>query len=449
MEPSNSELNAVKAYKNSRCIQITKNLYLNDKIADIFFLFDTNKGKVRIPAHKVILAGGSDVFTAMFFSDLQEKGDVKVVDASIESFKEFLQFFYLDKVTLSFDNVTDIMNLANKYMVPECSNICDEFLKDLPIKDVCFIYELALTFSRNDLVKFCDQEIRINAEEVLASDGFQQCSLNVLRRILKLNYLECHEIDVFNACMKWASYACEKANEDPSMMSNRRKQLGDCLRLIQISLMNKKTIYECVHSYKDLFDKDEVLELFDIVMSDDRNAELNIFDRYTRKICCDIEYDLGNDDSTEDSTDVYYCKKREVTQFVSNKKVILRAFETYYSNVHRDPDDMSAMVSVVTTDSSTILIQQKVQCFLNKNRDRSEIFIYGKLMEGFTIQPNKLYEIRIEFNYWENAFEESEIRRSENEQSLMNLITDENANFKVTAMGGIIDKFHFDNVKQK
>lgn len=444
------ELSVWKKFDNKHCNQITKNLYLNDKMADIFFLF--GEGDVQVPAHKLILVEGSDVFNAMFCGALQEKAEVKIVDASIDSFKEFLQFFYLGKVTLSFDNVADVMNLANKYMVPECCNVCDEFLKHLPVKDLCFTYELALTFDRCELLEFCEQEIRINAEEVLQSDSFLKCSSNLLQLILRMNYLDCHEIDVFNGCLLWASYACVKADKDPSIMINRRDQLGDCLRLIQFSLMNKKTIYDCVHTYKDLFNKDEVVELFDIVMSksDDKYVALKIFDRDTRKLCCDIEYETPNfPDNHSDSTDsllseVEGINKLEVTQFFTNKKVILKAIETSYIDIYSEPNDLSATVSVVTRSSNYCLSKQQVQFFLNKDPDGCQINAYCKLVgSGLTIQPYIPYEIRIELKSFGNENEED--HRSQ--LSVTNADIDISADFKVVAEGGIVYMFHFNNVK--
>lgn len=146
------DLSSVHLIENQQSIETTKKLYLSNKMADIFFVFAANDVEIQIPAHKLILAGGSDVFEAMFYGELQETGDIKIIDASIDSFKEFLQFFYLHQLNLTFENIGEVMHLAHKYLVLGCYSVCDEFLKHLPVEDVCFTYELALLYQRNELV---------------------------------------------------------------------------------------------------------------------------------------------------------------------------------------------------------------------------------------------------------------------------------------------------------
>ncbi|KAJ6645775.1 BTB/POZ domain-containing protein 6-A, partial [Pseudolycoriella hygida] len=67
-------------------IAIGSKLYLKPDKADIFFLFKSN-GE-RVPAHKMILASGSDVFDQMFYGS---NGDIKIFDVPPEAFKVFLR----------------------------------------------------------------------------------------------------------------------------------------------------------------------------------------------------------------------------------------------------------------------------------------------------------------------------------------------------------------------
>lgn len=93
-------------------------LYLNSKIADVYFGFDidTDNPK-RVLAHKSILSVLSPVFDTMFYDSLPEQGDIPIVDASAEAFEDFLQFFYICKVQLRSKNVADVMNLCKKIRI--------------------------------------------------------------------------------------------------------------------------------------------------------------------------------------------------------------------------------------------------------------------------------------------------------------------------------------------
>lgn len=446
-------------FENNQSVKITKDLYLSDEMADVFFAFYADNGKIRVPAHKLILAAGSDAFKAMFYGDLKEEGDIEIKDVSINGFKEFLQFFYLDKVSLTIDNIAEVMDMTHKYLMSNCHDICDTFLKCLPIQNVCFTYELALIYGRIELVEFCEQEIRAFTEDVLRSDGFTNCSKQILERILRMDYLDCYENQVFNACMEWAKNACKKADEDPLIEDNLRKHLGDSFHLIQFSLMKKASIYDCVQSYRKLFTRDELLELLDIIMSENKEPpELRLFNCKTRKLSCDIEFDNSDGlyaDSSDSSSESDFSvssgldediKRHQVTQFYTNQGVFLLAIETGYIPVHNISDDLSAVLHVVRNNGD-ILLEQNIN-FLKDNTpdDGIEIFAYVKLLERISIEPRQLYEIRIKFN----SLGDEENAADGKHKNLLDVSrATDGDEFKVISNGGgIIQTFYFDNVTQ-
>lgn len=89
-------------------------LYLNEQLADVNFVFKNEAEVEKVPANKAILAALSPVFRAMFFGPMKEKGDVEMVDATADGFKEFLGFFYLDQVKLTIENIDEVIQLADK-----------------------------------------------------------------------------------------------------------------------------------------------------------------------------------------------------------------------------------------------------------------------------------------------------------------------------------------------
>lgn len=105
--------------------KVGRSLYLSEKAADVYLIFESGE---RIPAHKPLLVAASEVFDTMFFGSMPEKGDVKMVDVSADAFKEFLQFFYFNKVPLTIQNIGHVMYLGDKYDVAECMKLCETFL---------------------------------------------------------------------------------------------------------------------------------------------------------------------------------------------------------------------------------------------------------------------------------------------------------------------------------
>lgn len=142
---------------------------MDEETADIHFLVDNTGGDIdRIPAHKLILSTGSKVFKTMFYGSIPEGNDVKISNGISSAFKEFLQFFYLDEITLTSENIAQVMNFVRQYGIERCMVRCTDFLKDtMTNNDVCSGCQLAIQFGLDDLKRFCERKISGNAENVL------------------------------------------------------------------------------------------------------------------------------------------------------------------------------------------------------------------------------------------------------------------------------------------
>lgn len=143
-------------------------LYLNVKTSDVCFVFESEQGDGiagethRVYAHKAILAAGSDVFDAMFFGQLKENGEIKIVDASADAFEEFLQFFYRTKMQLTMENLGDVVNLCRKYQVDDALKACEDRIKEsLNVADICWGYIFARNRELNELRVFCQERVLI------------------------------------------------------------------------------------------------------------------------------------------------------------------------------------------------------------------------------------------------------------------------------------------------
>lgn len=127
---------------------LINNIYKNEKLSDVQFLLKKRTGdESKIPAHRQILASSSPVFEAMLFGDNWKEPSVEITDVCAEAFSEFLQFFYVVEVTLTTENIAEVLKLAGKYDVPKCTVVCERFLKRTVSSEVAFhYYELPLSF---------------------------------------------------------------------------------------------------------------------------------------------------------------------------------------------------------------------------------------------------------------------------------------------------------------
>lgn len=217
-------------YENYSIIRNAERFYLDFPSADVVFLCIDDINQVhKIPAHKTLLSICSPVFEAMFYGPLKEKNEIPIVDASADAFREFLQFFYFDEVTLELDaeNLFEVMNLCKKYQLNDCLNVCVMALKDtLTNEDMCWGYQIAILMELDELKRFCEQKIQENAEKILKSDSFLDCDKKTFDKILKLVHFNCEALVIVGACMLWAEAECERKGLD-GKLTNIKEQFGD------------------------------------------------------------------------------------------------------------------------------------------------------------------------------------------------------------------------------
>lgn len=328
-------------------------LYLNDRTADVFFIFESEgEDAVKIPAHKSILSANSEAFDAMFYGPAKQEGNILIGDATSEAFKEFLQFFYLATVKLTAENAAEVWNLGKQYLVDDCcmasSNISEQ---NLTLDNMCWGYELAILFYQDNLKKFCEQKISENAEEIFQSNSFLSCGSNVLRHILQLNSFNCDESVVFDGCIAWARAACIQKGLDETNMENLREQLGDLFYEIRFGEMTTEHFYPRYRFNENLFLIEEFKDIIGMIASKDyqppkfnRNARMTIenspkLENNNQLICDRI-------DPTCLQNERYDSEKWNGTYFSSNCAMLLKTI--YCVEVFRKESKMKADVDVNT-----------------------------------------------------------------------------------------------------
>lgn len=254
-----------KAYKfdNKRERKIHE-LYLNSKGADVSFVFKDADGdqSKKIPAHKIILSLDSPVFDRMFFGSIQEKGDVQIVDAPAAAFKEFLQFFYLNEVTLSSAHIIFVTNLCKKYETNEFLRPCETALQNsLSMDDMCWGYSIAQLLEQENLRKFCEDKIKTFAAKIIKSDSFMECDGQALSKIMTMVSSDWGVLERVIAYMEWSKAQCIRNNLD-SNPTNLRNQLNDVFSEIPFGELSAQQLSQHVALYKGFFTAIELEELF-------------------------------------------------------------------------------------------------------------------------------------------------------------------------------------------
>lgn len=299
-------------------------LYLDSKTADVKFVF-ADSGE-SVPALKAILSVTSPVFDAMFYGSLPETGDISIVDATPEAFRQFLQFFYLSKVQLDTDHVFQVANLCKKYEVNDGLTLCETPMRhSLTINNMCTGYATAKLLEMESVIELCEQNIQQNAAEILNSTDWLECNHETMDNILQLVSSKCSASEIVDACMNWAKAKCERENVEQTSV-NLKAQLKGIVERMPFVELNWEQFSEHITKYKRFLAEDEL--------------EAIILKRAQKSHAFEMAV----------STDLFCCRRGKCTNgyvshsaatpneetFISNTKLLLKelyvatSVQTYY-----------------------------------------------------------------------------------------------------------------------
>lgn len=253
--------------ENSLCVQIMNKLFTNNYKADVFFEVHENGSHRQLNAHKIILATGSEVFNKMFYGGPKPETIISITDSTVDAFQLFLQFFYLDSVKFSNDDISlGVLKLAKKYEVQQCFDEYSKFMQSqISIDNVCDVFTVANQYKQQlaGLHKFCCDYIAKHITIILKSPSFRRCNHVILKNILNIARMKSvSPIEIFGASMNWAILACEQDQQDSSKDSKQiRIKLADAFNLIPFDKMPVNQLGQCITQHRNLFETKELEDL--------------------------------------------------------------------------------------------------------------------------------------------------------------------------------------------
>ncbi|XP_033630185.1 BTB/POZ domain-containing protein 17-like [Asterias rubens] len=214
-------------------------------------------GRTVYHAHKIILCSWSEVFRKMFIDPLwssPRKGETNrpgpqqqvlvEPDECVKVFKDFLKFMYTETVELSAERVYPILTLADKYMVQDLRDACEDFL----LEEVAHIsgeeaLKLYAEAERLGLERVQDQSIKVLEANIgyLPESCIQSMNADLLIRLLQSSKLLVEdEHAVCELAVQWLSVEGEQAE--------RKVHAVEILSLIRFPHMPSKKLKSILDS---------------------------------------------------------------------------------------------------------------------------------------------------------------------------------------------------------
>ena len=238
-------------------------LFNNELLSDIRFTVpvsdesESKKSKHEIFAHKFLLSISSPVFYTMFYGAMAETREtVELPDCDYEVLVEFLRYIYCDELTLSESNVSGVLYLSNKYMMPPLADKCREFLvSNMYPSNVFSVLSVAESHEEEKIVNLCWKMIDGQAEAALR----ERIERPRLETIVTRDTLKIEEVKLFAAVDKWATRECEQNGLTPDGKTKRTVLGEEIIKAIRFPVMEPYEFRSVVTSSGILSDEEVTL----------------------------------------------------------------------------------------------------------------------------------------------------------------------------------------------
>lgn len=415
--------------------------FMDESTADVTFeCGPENETPVNVPAHRLVLAACSPVFKTMFYGSLPEKSQIRLTDTTADGFKEFLQFFYLNRVKLTIENAPEVINLVKKYELNDILDLCSKFICrelaiDPRIDQLCEGFELAMRFDLPQLKLYCDTEFANNPVEFLESESFLECSPTILKMILQKDELKCYVDLLFRQCLKWARNAWkqrENSDKEPTL-PQLREQLDDYIDLIEFSSMDIEEITTLFEEFGNFFSEKDLIGINRILSAkyaipQFQEKELRCclfkeknlrFDGFVPKECTAAEQVMVFQSSTTVFLVGYDCLrifKNWLTEPLPIWLTIVRKSANVDSDTGKNSDTEKESDAGKERDKDVILFRDKLSCTEYSKFDYVMTERLDSLSVPIAIEPNIKYEIRVKIpSFGDGVFYTTDIEDFSNE----------------------------------
>ena len=169
--PLLSEVSAGGTEKQVSILKCVQDSYINGQFTDCVIVCNGRK----FNCHKVILAGRSPVFNAMFTHDMEESrsGRIDIKDLDVDTVGKMLAYIYSDKIDNTDGKEEMLLAAAEKYDLPGLKSLCENALsKSMTIDNVLDMLLLADLNKAKSVKDVAIKFIIENAQEILSQEGW-------------------------------------------------------------------------------------------------------------------------------------------------------------------------------------------------------------------------------------------------------------------------------------
>lgn len=204
-------------------------LWKEGKLCDVKLELE---GRV-FPVHRVVLAGSSPYFAAMFTGQMEEScaPAVTLHTMAPTALEQLLAYCYTSKILITADNVQDLLPAADILQLSWVRKACSKFIRNQLDTNNCLgICAFANTYSCVELQRAAGSFAQQHYLEVLEGGEFLELGPAEFAELLQSDDLNVqNEEQVFESVMKWMQYD----------VAGRRTHMASVLKHVRLPLLDR------------------------------------------------------------------------------------------------------------------------------------------------------------------------------------------------------------------
>ena len=178
----------------------------------------------KFPAHRVVLAAASPYFRAMFTGGFKENQmcEITLNDMTSIGIHCVLNAIYTAELSLSEENVCDVLPVASQLQLTEILSVCDRFLVSNVSPENCLSFlSIAEKYDLVEVVDVCNEFVLENFSTISQLIEFKNITKQQLCSYLSNDQLKAGsgEIEVFRATLEWfeANRSAKEAGDETDL----------------------------------------------------------------------------------------------------------------------------------------------------------------------------------------------------------------------------------------
>ncbi|CAL8097172.1 unnamed protein product [Calicophoron daubneyi] len=191
---------------HSEAMNAMYELFKSDKLTDVTLCINSE----AIRCHRIVLAGASPYFRAMFAGEMREAlmSEIRLHHLSPAALRQLVVFAYSGHIRIDERNVCGLLTASSMVQMSHVTRACCTFLEhQLHPSNVIGILDFANCNNCTDLVRAAQAFLDQNFNEVVKYDEFLALSSSQLFTMIKRDNLSVRtEGEVYNAVIRWINY---------------------------------------------------------------------------------------------------------------------------------------------------------------------------------------------------------------------------------------------------